>query len=92
MATKKVVIVGEMHNDLVYRCDFFKVLEDQLAEKIAHDKTELGSMQKEDIRKVIHGVIAALPKKNPGEALSSAVAMVTTRPSCSQNWESRSSS
>jgi len=65
---KKVIIVGEMHNDLFYKCEFFKALEDQLAERIARDNAKLEGMKNEEIKNLIHAVISDLPKKNPAEA------------------------
>lgn len=65
---KKIMIVGEMHNDLFYKCDFFKTMEDKLADKVYQDRARLGTMQKDAVKKIIHGIISELPKKNVGEA------------------------
>ena len=65
---KKIVIVGEMHNDIFYKCAFFKTLEDQVTEKIYQDRAKIGSMKKDAVQKIIHDIISVLPKKNAGEA------------------------
>ncbi|HME52919.1 MAG TPA: carbohydrate kinase family protein [Candidatus Lokiarchaeia archaeon] len=71
--TKRIVIVGEMHNDIFYKIAFFKTLEDQVTEKIYQYILDLGAkirtMKKDDVQKIIHDVISGLPKKNAGEAV-----------------------
>ncbi len=63
-----MVIVGEMNCDLFYKNEFFKALEEQVAEKVHDAITKDTASQIADIRKIVHDVIADLPKKIPGEA------------------------
>jgi sugar/nucleoside kinase (ribokinase family) len=63
-----MVIVGEMNCDLFYKNDFFKLLEEQVAEKVHHAIAKGSDLQTADIKKLVHDAIADLPKKNPGEA------------------------
>lgn len=65
---KKVIIVGEMHNDLFYQNDSFAELETEVAKALSEKKEEIQSMGEEEIKNFIHGIIKHLPKKVPGNA------------------------
>ncbi|MFX0101620.1 MAG: carbohydrate kinase family protein [Candidatus Hodarchaeota archaeon] len=63
---KKIIIVGEMHEDLFYRNDSFTQMEGTLAGILSSKKNEMLSMSEEEIKTMIHKVISNLPKKVPG--------------------------
>jgi len=65
---KKMVIVGEINCDLFYKNDFFKTLEDQVAERVHQAINKGGALGVADIKKIVHETIADMPKKNLGEA------------------------
>ncbi len=58
-----------MNCDLFYKNEFFKLLEERVAEKVHHAIARGNALQTADIKKLVHDAIADLPKKNPGEAL-----------------------
>ena len=64
----KATIVGEMHNDLFYKCDAFQELEEKLAESIYTLRDKLQNNSQDEIKTLIHGIIQQLPKKIPGES------------------------
>ncbi|MHA1682305.1 MAG: carbohydrate kinase family protein [Promethearchaeota archaeon] len=66
MRKGKVIIVGEMHNDLFYKNDAFKQMEVGMARAITARKADLASMDARAIQKLVHTVLTDLPKKLPG--------------------------
>jgi sugar/nucleoside kinase (ribokinase family) len=63
-----MVIVGEMNCDLFYKNEFFKLLEEHVAERVHQAIVKGNPLQVAEVQKIVHSVIADLPKKIPGEA------------------------
>lgn len=61
-------IVGEMHNDLFYKCTMFQDLEDGIAAEIHAARDRIASMDEASIKALVHAATGKLPKKIPGEA------------------------
>ncbi|MEX2715199.1 MAG: carbohydrate kinase family protein [Candidatus Sigynarchaeum springense] len=68
MAAKKMVIVGEINCDLFYKNEFFKILEEKIADQVHDAIVKRGSTGSSEIKKIVHDAIADMPKKNPSEA------------------------
>ncbi|MBN2151474.1 MAG: carbohydrate kinase family protein [Candidatus Lokiarchaeota archaeon] len=68
MPGKKMVIVGEMNCDLFYKNEFFKQLEERVAERVGRAIATGIAADRAGLKKLVHEAIADLPKKNPGEA------------------------
>ncbi|MHA1699840.1 MAG: hypothetical protein ACTSWN_13440, partial [Promethearchaeota archaeon] len=66
---KKVMIVGEMHNDLFYTCDFFKGLITAIAKWVHNNKSKLEMKYMDEIEKNLACIFESIPKKIPGTAM-----------------------
>nr|MDO8116681.1 carbohydrate kinase family protein [Candidatus Sigynarchaeota archaeon] len=65
----KVMIVGEMHNDLFYKCDAFSKLEHLVVERLlSSSSTFSGICDTTSLETLIHEAIADMPKKIAVEA------------------------
>ncbi|MHA1794206.1 MAG: carbohydrate kinase family protein [Promethearchaeota archaeon] len=66
---KKAILVGEMHNDLFYKCDAFKKIKDAIALTVFQKKKAISKMSLEEIQELVEVVMKSEPKKIKSKAL-----------------------